>query len=75
MNFNTDKFFDFARQQLGVTSVPAVKMYRQQQVVDVIHGVESEASFRRMIEKQLPRVSDQLLLDAVNIYQQGDSVI
>ena len=72
VNFNTDKFFDFARQQLGVTSVPAVKMYRQQQIVDVIHGAESEASFRKMIEKQLPRASDQLLLDAVNVYQQGD---
>lgn len=71
VNFNTDKYFDFARQHLGVTSVPVVKMYRQQQVVDVIHGAESEASFRKMIEKQLPRPSDALLLDAVNLYQQG----
>jgi putative thioredoxin len=71
VNFNTDKYFDFARQHLGVTSVPVVKMYRQQQVVDVIHGAESESSFRRMIEKQLPRPSDALLLDAVNLYQQG----
>lgn len=71
VNFNTDTFFDFARQHLGVTSVPVVKMYRQQQVVDVIHGAESEASFRRLIEKQLPRASDAFLLDAVNLYQQG----
>lgn len=71
VNFNTDKYYDFARQHLGVTSVPVVKMYRQQQVVDVIHGAESEASFRRLIEKQLPRPSDALLLDVVNLYQQG----
>lgn len=71
VNFNTDKFFDFARQHLGVTSVPVVKMYRQQQVVDVIHGAESEASFRKMIAKQLPRASDALLMAAVNVYLQG----
>ena len=27
VNFNTDKFLDFARKELGVTSVPTVKLY------------------------------------------------
>lgn len=72
VNFNTDKYYDFARQQLGVTSVPLVKIYRQQQVVDVIHGAESEHSIRKVIEKQLPRASDALLLAAVQLYQQGN---
>lgn len=71
VNFNTDKYHDFARQQLGVTSVPLVKMYRQQQVVDVIHGAESEHSVRAFIARHLPRESDALLMAAVQLYQQG----
>lgn len=72
VNFNTDKYHDFARQQLGVTSVPLVKIYRQQQVVDMIRGAESEHSIRKVIDKQLPRESDALLLAAVQLYQQGN---
>jgi len=73
INFNTDKFQSFARSELGITSVPTVRMYFQQQVVDTIFGAESEASFRRMIERHLPRESDTLLLDAVHSYQAGNS--
>lgn len=72
VNFNTDKFLSFAKKELGVTSVPTVKMYHQQQVVDVIHGAESEKSFRSMIDKHLPRASDTLVLDALKQYQQND---
>ncbi len=70
INFNTDKYLDFSRKELGVTSVPTIRMYHQQQVVDVIHGAESETSFRAMIEKHLPRPSDPLLHDAVKLYQE-----
>jgi len=72
INFNTDKYFSFAKNELAVASVPTVKMYHQQQVVDVIHGAESEKSFRAMIDKHLPRASDPLVLDALRQYQQND---
>ena len=69
VNFNTDKYRDFARRELAVASVPTVKMYYQQQVMDVIHGAESETGFRNMIERHLPRPSDPLLVDAVKQYE------
>ncbi|HEY9051722.1 MAG TPA: tetratricopeptide repeat protein [Gammaproteobacteria bacterium] len=72
VNLNTDKHGQFARSELGITSVPTVKMYRNQQVVDVIHGAESENSFRNMIAKHLPRQSDALILNAVEQYQQNN---
>ena len=34
INFNTDKYLAFAKNELAVTSVPTVKMYHHQQVVD-----------------------------------------
>ena len=70
INFNTDKFLQFSKSELGITSVPTVKMYFQQQIVDTIYGVESERSFRNMINRHLPRASDPLVVDAVKQYQQ-----
>lgn len=72
INFNTDKYFSFAKNELAIASVPTVKMYHQQQVVDVIHGAESEKSFRALIDRHLPRASDPLVLDALKRYQQND---
>ena len=72
VNFDTDKYLNFAQSELGITSVPTVKMYLQQQVVDTIHGAESEKSFRTMIDKYMPRASDPLVLDAVRQYQENN---
>jgi len=72
VNFDTDKYLNFAQRELGITSVPTVKMYLQQQVVDTIHGAESEKSFRTMIDKYMPRASDPLVLDALRQYQENN---
>ncbi len=72
INFNTDKFLHFSKNELGITSVPTVKMYSQQQIVDTIYGVESERSFLNMIDRHLPRASDPLVVDAVRQYQQNN---
>ena len=69
INFNVDKYQDFARTELAITSVPTVKIFSQQQVVDVIHGAESASSFRAMINRHMPRMSDTLLRDLVDVYQ------
>jgi len=72
VNLNTDKYSQFSRTELGITSVPTVKMFYQKNVVDTIHGAESEKSFRSMIEKYLPRESDPLVVDAVRLYQENN---
>ena len=72
VNFNTDKYLQFSRAELGITSVPTVKMFYQKNVVDTIHGADSEKSYRSMIEKYLPRASDPLVVDAVRLYQESN---
>ena len=47
VNLNTDKHGQFARSELGVTSVPTVKMYRNQQVVDVTTEVPGDKADNR----------------------------
>jgi putative thioredoxin len=72
VNLNTDKYLQFSRTELGITSVPTVKMYFQGNVVDSIYGAESEKSFRSMIDKLLPRASDPLVMDSVKLYQENN---
>ena len=72
INLNTDKYLQFSRQELGITSVPTVKMYYQGNIADTIYGADSEKSFRSMIEKHLPRASDPLVVDAVKLYQEDN---
>ena len=72
INLNTDKYLQFARTELGITSVPTVKMYYQQNVVDSVYGADSEATYRAAIDKLLPRASDPLVVDAVKLYQEDD---
>ena len=56
-----------------VNSVPTVKLFINEQVVDQIHGVDSVSSFKKMLDKYVPRDSDKELAIAVECYQKGDS--
>lgn len=68
INLNTDKFGSFVQNELGVRSVPTLQVFLNQQVVDVIHGAESEQSIRELMSRHLPRHSDSLLLESVKLY-------
>lgn len=68
VNLNTDKFRSFAQNELGVRSVPTLQIFSQQQVVDVMHGAESERSIRDLLSRHLPRSSDALLVESVRLY-------
>lgn len=68
INVNTDKFKSFAQNELGIVSVPTLQIFHQQQVVDVMHGAESEGSIRALLARHLPRASDSLLLESVKLY-------
>jgi putative thioredoxin len=71
VNINTDDEGALAR-EYGVTSVPTVKLFLRGQVVDQIHGAESEIQFRRMLDRHLARESDTELAHAVEAYRQGE---
>jgi len=68
ININTDKFKSFAQNELGIVSVPTLQIFHNQQVVDVVHGAESEGSIRNLLSRHLPRSSDSLLVESVKMY-------
>jgi putative thioredoxin len=63
---DTDQHGRMAREEYDVTSVPTVKFFRQGQVAHTIHGAESDAEFRRAIDKFVARPSGaaQVVLSA-----------
>ena len=77
VNLNTDKYRSFAQNELGVRSVPTLQIFFRQQVVDVMHGAESEQSIRSLLSRHLPRASDTLLLESIKLYNnnQADQAI
>jgi len=68
VNVNADKYKSFAQNELGIVSVPTLQIFYQQQVVDVIHGAESETSIRNLLLRHLPRSSDSLIIESLKIY-------
>ena len=60
---NTDELGRIAR-EFGVTSVPTVKFFRHGQVVQTVHGAESEQSFREHLNRYI-------IKDSINLYSQG----
>ena len=71
VNINTDEESALAR-ECGVNSVPTVKLFLNEQVVEQVHGVESASSFKQMIDKYVSRQSDKDLASAVEHYQKGN---
>lgn len=72
VNINTDQEPELAR-RYGVNSIPTVKLFRHEKVVDQVHGADSLATYRRMLERQLNTVTDPVVLDAIRLYQQGET--
>jgi putative thioredoxin len=69
---NTDELGQLARSH-GVVSLPTVKVFRHGQVVDTLHGAESEGVLREFIRKQLPDTADSLLRHALETHARGDT--
>lgn len=60
---NTDELGAIAR-RYGVTSVPTVKFFRNGDVVETVHGAESDNRFRELLDRFILR-------DSANLYAQG----
>lgn len=71
VNVNTDKCKALAREN-GITSLPTLKMIRHGKVVDQVYGAESEASLRRLIERQLAPTLSPEHTAALRTLQRGD---
>lgn len=71
VNVNAEAHRELAR-VYGVNSLPTLKLFRNGQVVEQVHGADSEAGLRRTISRHLPRASDKEIAAAVHRYQAGD---
>lgn len=59
--------------QFGVRSVPTVKLVKNGQIVDEFTGALPESQIRALLDKHIEKKSDQLMQQALMLYQQGDS--
>ncbi|UCE90475.1 MAG: tetratricopeptide repeat protein [Pseudomonadota bacterium] len=71
VNVNTDNENRLSREQ-GVTSVPTLKVYRRGEVVETVHGAESENTLRQLIDRHVPRESDRGIAEALSAWQRGE---
>ncbi len=69
-NLDTDRHGRFAR-RLGITSVPTLKLYRNEEVVETVHGFESEDSLRRRLSRHAATPADMALRLALDTLRQG----
>lgn len=60
-------------QQFGIRSIPAVKLFRNGQVVDEFTGALPENSIREFVDRHIPRESDKLAAQAQKALAQGDN--
>jgi putative thioredoxin len=71
VNVNTEQHKQLAR-DFGVNSLPTVKVFRHERVVDEVHGAESERSFRALLERHVAHAADRAIAEAVRHYQDGE---
>ncbi len=58
--------------EYGIASLPTLKLFRREKVVETLHGYQSEAELINRLNQYVARDSDQLLADAITEYSQGD---
>jgi putative thioredoxin len=68
---NTDREKDIAR-ELGIKSIPSCKLFRHGKPVEHVHGMQTEADYRGLIERHLTPVADQVQAAAIQAWQAGD---
>ncbi|MGD2054797.1 MAG: tetratricopeptide repeat protein [Gammaproteobacteria bacterium] len=70
INVDTDKEVAVAR-EYEITSVPTLKLYRHEQVVETMHGFQSEEDLLQVLEQYVARDSDLTLAGAIRLYTEG----
>jgi len=57
---------------LGISSLPTLKLYLNDEVLDTRHGFQSEDDLRAMLIPHLVRDSDAQIKQAIELYSSGD---
>lgn len=71
INVDTENEFVFTR-EYGIASVPTLKLFRNGQVVETLHGYQSEKDLTRMLDLYVSRDSDATLGKAIQLYSEGE---
>ncbi len=70
INVDADKEVAVTR-EYGITSLPTLKLYRHEQVVETMHGFQSEEDLLNLLEQYVARDSDLTLAGAIRLYTEG----
>jgi len=57
--------------EYGITSIPTLKLFRNEQVVETLHGYQSEQDLLQILEQYVARDSDLTLAGAIRLYTDG----
>lgn len=71
VNIDTETEYKVS-QKYSVTSVPTLKLFRDGQVIETLHGYQSETDLNRVLSQYIAKDSDQALADAIAEYTQGN---
>jgi putative thioredoxin len=58
----------------GITSVPVLKLFRHEQVVETLHGFQSEAELSKVLDRYVTRESDLTLAKAIKLYSENKRI-
>ena len=72
VNVDTENEFVFTI-EYGIASVPTLKVFRFGKVMETLHGYQSEADLKKVLDLYVARESDKILAEAIQRYTQGDA--
>jgi putative thioredoxin len=58
--------------ELGVKSIPSCKLYRNGEAVEHLHGMQTEADYRALIERHLAPLADKVQAAALTAWERGE---
>jgi putative thioredoxin len=59
-------------ERFGVKSLPSCKLFRRGEAVEHIHGMQTEADYRELIERHIVPLADKAQAAALRAWQAGD---
>jgi putative thioredoxin len=71
VSVNTDRERDIAH-RYGVKGLPSCKLFRHAKVVEEIHGMQTEADYRALIDRHLTPLADRAQAAALAAWGAGD---
>lgn len=71
INVDTKTEFIYTK-EYGIASVPTLKLFRNREVIETLHGYQSEHDLVKMLNQHVARDSDQSLASAIQQYSEGN---